>query len=185
MIDPHAGIVPEHVAHVPPFEPQALVDVPARHAPPLTQPEQEVQVPLSQIIPEPQLVPFATAVPWSTQASVPIEQLVSPLSHGLDGVHATPALHETQLPAEQTRFVPHAVPFARSFPWSAHVCEPEEQSVRPVWQGFAGVHDAPAVHAVHAPLSQTMLPPHDAPLPTGLLVSVQTAEPVLQLVEPT
>ncbi len=46
-----------------------------------------------------------------------------------------------------------------------------------------GVHPAPAVHAPHVPLSQTMLVPHDVPLGRGL-VWLQTGRPVEQSVEP-
>lgn len=47
---------------------------------------------------------------------------------------------------------------------------------------MVGVHDRPAVQALHAPLSQTRLVPHEVPLGALLPVSVQAS--VVQLMVP-
>ena len=51
----------------------------------------------------PQVVPFATGVPWSTQTWVPVAHEFAPLWHGLaSGVHGPPATQPTHAPALQT-----------------------------------------------------------------------------------
>jgi hypothetical protein len=49
----------------------------------------------------------------------------------LVGVQATPAVHETQLPPEQTWLLPQLVPSATLVPVAAHTDEPLEQVVDP------------------------------------------------------
>jgi hypothetical protein len=66
--------------------------------------------------------------------------------------------------------------------WQADT--PVEQLVKPVWHVLVGVHATPAVHALHAPLSQTSLVPQLVPFAASLPVSLQTETPVEQLVEP-
>jgi hypothetical protein len=65
-----------------------------------------------------------------------------------------------------------------------HTGTPVEQEVVPVSHWLAGVQGALGVHATHAPLSQTMLAPHDAPFGPGMPVSAQTDVPVEQDVVP-
>jgi hypothetical protein len=98
--------------------------------------------------PEPQAVPFATALPVSWQADTPVEQLVKPVWHVLVGVHATPAVHALHAPLSQTSLVPQLVPFAASLPVSLQTETPVEQLVEPAWQLLSvGVQATPDVHA--------------------------------------
>src|SRR5271165_5862840 len=83
------------------------------------------------------------------------------------------APHGWQAPDRQTPVAPHAVPSPTLVPVSLHCGVPVEQSVAPVWQALAGVHEAPCVHAVHVPLWQTWFAPHDIPFGT-LPDAVQT-----------
>jgi hypothetical protein len=59
------------------------------------------------------------------------------------------------------------------------------QEVVPVWQALVGVHETPAVHPTHAPALQTVFVPHDVPFAATVPVSVQTAVPLVQVVDPT
>ena len=50
----------------------------------------------------PQLVPLLSGVPVSMQVGLPVVQICVPEWHGLLGAHATPDVHETQLPSLHT-----------------------------------------------------------------------------------
>jgi hypothetical protein len=141
--------------------------------------------PATQTSPAPQTVPSGTLAPVSPQAAAPVLQLVAPTWHALLGVHAPPAVHPTQAPPLQTRFVPHALPFAAFAPVSRHVDVPVLQSVVPTWQTLFGVHALPAVQATHAPALHTRSVPHAWPFRAFAPVSVHTATPLLQAVVPT
>ncbi len=143
---------------------------------------QPTHAPLSQTWLVPHEVPLATFVFVSVHTAVPVEQLVVPRSQGLVGVHDAPVVHAAQAPLSQTSLVPHTVPLAACVPVSVHVGVPPEQLSVPVSHALVGVHDAPAVHAVHAPLWQTELAPQDVPLGTALFVLAQTEAPVEQTV---
>jgi hypothetical protein len=133
----------------------------------------------------PHVVPLATFDPWSAHTETPVEHDVAPTWQGLLGVHDTPAVHALHVPLSHTSLVPHAVPFARLVPVSLHTGTPVVHDVVPVWQLLAGVHIAPVVHALQVPLSHTSLVPHEVPLGTSVIVSVQVETPVEQDVEPT
>ena len=129
--------------------------LPAVHATQTPEPLQTMFVP--------QLVPAALLVP-SMQVITPVAQDVVPFLQTVGlVVHAVPAVHAPHVPLLQTRFVPHVVPFA-TFPVSAQTGTPVTHEVAPVLQWFVGWQAAPAVHAPHVPLLQTMFVPHDAPL---------------------
>ena len=141
-------------------------------------------VPLSQTSLVPHDTPLVTSLPELTHADTPVEQDVDPVWHTLAGVHATFAVHPLQEPLSQTSLVPHDVPLATCVPVSVHTDTPVEHEVVPVSHGLGGVHETPAVQAVHAPLSQTSLAPHDVPLATLVPESVHTETPVEHVVEP-
>jgi hypothetical protein len=101
----------------------------------------------------PHVVPFGR-LPVSAHTDAPVAHDVAPVLHGLPGWQLAPAAHDTQLPALQTRSVPQVVPLARLPPTSEHEIA-GEHTVIPVWQGFDGVHDSPAVHDTHEPPLQT------------------------------
>ncbi len=150
------------------------------HAVPAVQP---TQVPDEQTRFVPQGVPSA-AFPLVTQVAVPVAQEVAPVLQALlVGVHAAPAAQATQLPAEQTRFVPQGVPPARLVPMSVHTGAPEQQEIVPAWQTLAGTQDDPLVHTVQAPPLHTLWLPHDVPF--GVLpVRTHTVLPVVHEVVP-
>jgi hypothetical protein len=146
---------------------------PAEHPP---------HAPLSHTPPS-HAVPFATLDPVSLHTEEPLVQLVRPEWHGFAGAQVAPAVHELQLPALHTLFVPHVVPFGAtpaSPPASStsHTGAPVAQEIAPTRQGFvAGVQLVPALHPEHVPLSQTWPVPQAAPLARLFPVSEQTAEP--------
>jgi hypothetical protein len=102
----------------------------------------------------------------------------------LAGEQFAPAVHALHTPPSHTSLVPHVVPLARLLPESLHTAAPVVHDVVPVWHALVGVHDAPEVHEVQDPLSQTSLVPHDVPLATCVPVSVHTATPVVHDVTP-
>jgi hypothetical protein len=130
---------------------QALPAVHATHVPAPLQ---------TMFVPQP--APAALLLP-STQAITPVTQDVVPFLHEVGlVVHAMPAVQAPQIPALQTMFVPHVVPFA-TFPVSPHTGTPVTHEVAPVLQWFVGWQAAPLVHTPQVPLLQTMFVPHDAP----------------------
>ena len=149
---------------------------PAVHAP---------HPPLLQTMFVPHELPFGL-LPASTHVMVPVRQDVAPFLQLLVGlvVHAVPAVHARQVPPLQTMFVPQAVPFALLLP-STQVIVPVEQDVVPFLQLLVGLvtHAEPAVHALHVPLLQTPLVPHEVPFAT-FPVSAQTDTPVTHDVAP-
>jgi hypothetical protein len=154
---------------------------PSAHAP---------HAPLSQTSFVPHDAPFVTLVPVSLQTGLPVEHDVVPVWHAFDGVHGAPVEHVMQAPLLQTSGVPaslgpHDVPFAVFVPVSLQTGAPDEQTVVPTWHAFvAGVHEAPVVHAPHAPSSQTSLLPHDVPFVAFVPVSLQTGAPDEQTMVP-
>jgi hypothetical protein len=143
----------------------------------------EVHVPVSQTMLVPHDVPFGT-VPVELHTETPVEHEVTPVSHGLLGVHETPAEQALQVPLSQTWLLPQVVPFETLVPVSVHAGTPVEHAVVPVWQTLVGVQAAPTVHALHDPLSHTWLVPHVVPLAALLPVSAQTDTPVEHDVAP-
>jgi hypothetical protein len=111
----------------------------------------------------PHAVPLATIVA-PLQLEPPDEQDVVPTWQRFPpGLQEDPDVQATHDPLLQTMLVPHAVPLA-TFTGSAHVDEPDEQDVIPLWHGLPpGLHATPAVHATHVPPLQTMFAPHAAP----------------------
>jgi hypothetical protein len=109
-------------------------------------------------------VSWQAFLPLSVQTDTPVEHEVVPVGHGLAGVHAAPVVHALHDPLSHTLLLPHVAPLARSVPRSVHVETPVEHEVVPLWQGLAGVHVKPAVHALQVPLSHTSLVPHEVPL---------------------
>ena len=83
----------------------------------------------------------------SVQTGCPVEQETVPMWQGFEGAHDAPAVHATHTPAEHTKLVPHAVPFATAWPLSTHTGWPVEQEIVPEWHALAGLQLAPLVHA--------------------------------------
>jgi hypothetical protein len=139
-----------------------------------------VQVPLLQTMFVPHDAPLAMFRPVSAQV-IDGEHAWVPAWHGLAGVHERPAVHDTQFPELQTRFVPQEVPLA-TFPDSAQTGAPVLQVVAPVRQGrFATVQLAPTVQAPQVPVAlQTRFVPQLVPAGSSAPVSVQTGVPVVQ-----
>jgi hypothetical protein len=90
----------------------------------------------------------------STQTEAPVVQDVTPLWQTLAvGAHTRPALHETQVPVLQTRFIPHDVPSVTAVIESVQVATPSVHAVTfPLSHGASGGEQlAPTVHALHTP----------------------------------
>jgi hypothetical protein len=98
-------------------------------------------------------------------------------------VQAVPETQSTQLPARQTRFVPHEVP-SKALPLSAQTGDPVEQEIAAVWQGSEEKQLAPEVHATQAPFEQTLFAPQEVPL-AWLSEVTHTGSPVAQETFPT
>lgn len=141
--------------------------------------------PLSQTSLVPHDVPLAALMPVSVHDGAPLEQAVVPVSQALVGVHGAPNVHALHAPLSHTALVPQEVPLAALLPVSVHDGVPIEHDRVPVWHALAGVHDAPVMHALHAPLSQTWLVPHEVPFATLFCVSPHTGSPVEQPTAPT
>jgi len=127
--------------------------------------ETQVPEPLQTMF-VPQLVPGDLSPP-SMQVRAPVAHEVTPLLQALLGLvpQATPAVHETQVPAPlHTRFVPQATP-GDLFVSSAQVWAPVAQEVAPFLQMLGLVAQAPpAVQAAQVPAPlQTMLVPQLVP----------------------
>jgi hypothetical protein len=86
---------------------------------------------LLQTIPVPHAVP-AALLAVASHTGDPVVHAIAPLLQGSVGWHVAPVVHETQLPARQTRFVPQAVPSATATLLSVHVGVPVEQLSVPV-----------------------------------------------------
>jgi hypothetical protein len=137
----------------------------------------DVRIPFAHDWAAPHGVPTGL-LPLATHTELPVAHAVIPTLHGSDGVHATPAVHGTQLPNRHTWFTPQLAPLATAVPVSWQVALPVVQVSVPVWQGLAvGVQAPPEVHATHAPLLHTWLLPQVVPFAT-FPVSAQTATPV-------
>jgi hypothetical protein len=90
----------------------------------------------------------------------------------------------TQLPAEQSSFVPQKVPSGSAVPVSVQTDVPVAQESVPVWQGLPpGVQATPAVHATQEPALQTWFVPHEVPDGSGP-VATHTGTPAAQLTTP-
>jgi hypothetical protein len=151
-------------------------EAPAMHA---------TQAPVLQTLPDPHVVPFATAVPVSVHTGVPVVHETTPVSHALVGVHDAPAVHPVHAPLSHTWLVPHDVPLATDVPVSVHTAIPVVHTTLPVWHWLAGVQVAPVEQAAHTPLSHTWLVPQDVPFVTGVPMSVHTPTPVVHTTLPT
>jgi hypothetical protein len=92
------------------------------------------------------------------------------------------AVHETQLPLMQTKFVPHDEPFV-TLPLSVQTGAPLVHTIAPVRQGLPlTVHDAPAWQVMQLPLPLQTLPvPQLVPAETAVPLSLHTGAPVVQL----
>ena len=77
------------------------------------------------------------------------------------GVHESPSVQATQLPALQTWFVPHEVPLVRLVLESMHTELPVAHEVMPLWHALVGTQVKLAVQEVQLPPLQTLLVPHD------------------------
>ena len=96
-------------------------------------------------------------------------------------MHDSPAVHDTQLPELQTRFVPHDVPLA-TFADSTQTGAPVLHVVAPVRQGLpVTAQVAPTLQSVQLPVAlQTLSLPQAVPAATSVPLSVQTGVPVEQ-----
>ena len=109
-------------------------------------------VPLLQTMFVPQDAPLARFRPVSEHVIVGAQVCV-PAWHGFAGVQASPAVHDMQVPALHTRFVPHDVPLA-TFPDSAQTGAPMVHTVAPVRQGLPVTAQlAPTVQSPHVPVA--------------------------------
>jgi hypothetical protein len=138
------------------------------------------QVPLLQTMFVPHVVPLARFLFVSEQA-IAGAQVCVPAWHGLVGVQARPAVHDTQLPLLHTRFVPQVVPLA-TFPDAVQTGAPVVHDVVPVLHGMpVTVQLAPTVQAPQTPVAlQTRFVPQPVPAGTFTFRSVQTGVPVVQ-----
>ena len=95
------------------------------------------------------------------------------------------AVHETQLPLMQTKFVPHDEPFV-TLPLSVQTGAPVVHTIAPVRHGLPlTVQLAPAWQAMQLPLAlQTLSVPQVVPAATAVPLSLHTAVPVVQLSVP-
>jgi hypothetical protein len=91
----------------------------------------EVFTPPEHVCAAPHSVPTDLLV-VATQTELPVEHDVLPFLHGFVGEQVWPAVHDTQAPPLQTRFVPQAVPSAKFVPWSAQVGVPVTQVRAPL-----------------------------------------------------
>ncbi len=144
----------------------------------------DTQVPFPQTLLVPHDVPLARSCPVSAQVIVG-EQEVRPAWHGLSGVQASPAVHETQAPLLHTRLVPQEVPLV-TLPLSVQTGAPVVQAVLPVRQGFpVTVQAAPVWQETQLPAALQTLPvPHVVPAARTVPVSLQTGVPVEQASDP-
>jgi hypothetical protein len=133
----------------------------------------------------PHVVPFEALVPRSVHIGEPEEHDWLPLWQGLlGGVHVVPEVQETQLPALQTRLLPHDVPF-ETVPVIMHTELPLLHTVLPVWHMLPfGVQALPAVQGLQLPPLHTRFVPQLVPFARLLPVSVQLGVPDEQLSEP-
>jgi hypothetical protein len=144
-----------------------------------------VQVPAAQARFAPHIVPFAAFAPVSVQVIVPVPHAVVPTWQGFAGVQVMPAVHATQAPPLQTRFVPHAMPFATSVPVSLQTGVPVAHDCEPTWQmPVDGTQVVPSVQVTHCPPLHTRFVPQVVPFVT-LPVSRQVCDPVVHDVCPT
>lgn len=146
--------------------------IPALHGP---------QVPPWQTMFDPQEVPLLTFEP-ATHTGRPEPQVIVPVLQGFVGWQVMPSVHEPQVPALHTLFVPHEVP-GETLPVSVQTMEPVEHDVVPVLHMFVGWQVVPLVQATQLPALQTLLVPHDVPFVT-LPLSVHTDVPLWQVVVP-
>jgi hypothetical protein len=151
--------------------------------------EASVLTPAAQDCAGGQAVPAAW-LPPSTQTGKPVAHDVVPgFLQGLVGVQAAPFMQVPQVPPRQNMVEPVAgpqlVPSGANVPVSVQTGAPVLQTMAPVWHLLVGVHDIPAVQAMHALAAlHTMFVPHEAP--TALLApSIHADEPVVQDVVPT
>lgn len=137
----------------------------------------------------PQEVPSASEVPLSTHCWVPVAHEVVPVWQAFAGVQGRSGVQAPHSPAAvQTAPAPQDVAIGRNAPVSTHTGAPLAHDVLPTWQGNpAGVHAAPSMHALHAPLRHTWPAPQVVAVPLGAFtpVSVQVWVPVAQEVAPT
>lgn len=91
---------------------------------PATHPAIGRQLPLVQTMPAAHGVSSA-ALAVTAQVWVPLMHEVAPILQTVPGgVHAVPAVHATQVPPLQTRFVPHVLPVGAAVPVSLHTGAP-------------------------------------------------------------
>ena len=147
-------------------------------------PAHALHAPLSQTSLVPHTVPFGACVPVSVHVGVLPEQSRVPVSHALAGVHGDESAHALQTPFSHTSLVPHDAPFGRLLFVFVQTDAPLAQLVAQTVHELAGVHPVPAVHGLQTPPRHTMFAPHDVPLDTCVPVSLHTATPVEQSVEP-
>ena len=90
-------------------------------------------------------------------------------------------MHDTQVPALHTRFVPQEVPLA-TFADSAHTGTPVLQVVVPVRQGLPVTGQlVPTLQSPQTPVAlHTLSVPQLVPAATSVFLSVQTGVPVEQ-----
>jgi len=148
---------------------------PAVHAP---------QTPLLQTRLVPHVAPFTRFLPVSEHV-ISGEQACVPAWHGFTGIHDTPAVHDTQIPALQTRFVPQEVPLA-TFADSAQTGTPVLHVRVPVRQGLPVTAQlAPTLQSPQIPVAlHTLSVPQLVPAATSVFLSVQTGVPVVQVSVP-
>src|SRR5262245_5274089 len=136
------------------LHPDGQVVIVLWHAPPAAHIAAESRTPFAQVWAAPHDVPTGLS-PLATHAELPVEHEVIPNLQGSDGVHAVPAVHDTQLPALQTWFVPQLAPSATGVPASWQLELPVAQVRVPLWHGLLGAQAPPEVQALQVPSLQT------------------------------
>src|SRR5438552_5963436 len=140
---------------------------------------QELQAPAKQTWFWPQDVPSVFAEPRSVQTARPVAHEFAPAWQGKpEGSHAVPGVQAPHAPPLQYRLEPQADPSTKACPLSLHNWVPVEQSVSPLWQGFAPSQIAPLTQPTQDPAWHTWSRPQDVPSLLPEPRSVQTARPV-------
>ena len=146
---------------------------------------QELQAPAKQTWFWPQDVPSVFAEPRSVQTARPVAHEFAPAWQGKpEGSHAVPGVQAPHAPPLQYRLEPQADPSTKACPLSLHNWVPVEQSVSPLWQGFAPSQIAPLTQPTQDPAWQTWSWPQKVPSAIVSLPATQLGVPPVQATVP-
>ncbi len=141
----------------------------------------EAQVPVPEQTPPSHGTPASTTPDAMHPGALPVH-VVTPRWHELASAHGAPGVHGWQVLPTQKPPPPQRVP-ASATPTASHCSRPPGHETRPTLQGSAGVHAAPARHAVHMPPWHVAPPPQSAPASRGP-AETQVAAPPEQSTRP-